>query len=288
MEIRRFGDSLLRSRPCSPFLQLLAPSPSQPRFLTREGYSSHFNLPNLKNSQRSAFATYPPIQKAYGAAAAIPESESDQSLQRGPVDPRTEDDYHTVKIGHILDEVGVERKDKFNRDRNSPIYAPRSRPQRSSNAPAGNSADIMKNALSDSYDRPWRSGAIHTQMEMPSQPPPGGAENGSGGLRRTQKFPLPLSLVMKPRAVRTIKSSPSVGRTVEVNRSRSDGLSQAIRKMEISCHANNVRRDQMKQRFHERPGMRRKRLKSERWRARFKLGFQALVGKVQAMRRQGW
>ena len=42
------------------------------------------------------------------------------------------------------------------------------------------------------------------------------------------------------------------------------------------------------QRFHERLGMRRKRLKSERWRKRFLEGFRHMVVKVKKMKAQGW
>lgn len=51
---------------------------------------------------------------------------------------------------------------------------------------------------------------------------------------------------------------------------------------------NSVRKDAQRQRFHERPGLRRKRLKSERWRKRFKEAFKGTVAKVVALKRQGW
>ena len=44
----------------------------------------------------------------------------------------------------------------------------------------------------------------------------------------------------------------------------------------------------MRQRFHEREGLKRKRLRNERWRRRFKEGFQRAVGRVVGMKRQGW
>jgi small subunit ribosomal protein MRP21 len=45
---------------------------------------------------------------------------------------------------------------------------------------------------------------------------------------------------------------------------------------------------QRRQRFHERPGLKRKRLKSERWRSRFAVGFAATVKRVQHLAQQGW
>jgi hypothetical protein len=45
---------------------------------------------------------------------------------------------------------------------------------------------------------------------------------------------------------------------------------------------------QRRQRFHERPGLKRKRLKSERWRKRFAVGFSSTVKRVQDLAKQGW
>ncbi|KAI5464999.1 hypothetical protein BGZ63DRAFT_452126 [Mariannaea sp. PMI_226] len=54
-----------------------------------------------------------------------------------------------------------------------------------------------------------------------------------------------------------------------------------------------VREQQVKtkfhsQRFHERKGLKRKRLASQRWRSRFKSGFKATVNRVLELKRQGW
>ena len=90
------------------------------------------------------------------------------------------------------------------------------------------------------------------------------------------------------RAAATIKSRPSLGRTVEVMPQQGLDLGRALRSLDINCNVNNVRQDARMQKFYERPGLKRKRLKSERWRRRFKIGFKAVVAKVKAMRRKGW
>lgn len=92
----------------------------------------------------------------------------------------------------------------------------------------------------------------------------------------------------KPRAVRTIHSRPSLGRTIEIDRERGVDLARGLSKLQYELTTNRVRRDQFRQRFHERPGLKRKRLKRERWRLRFKTSFIAIVDKVKEMRRQGW
>ena len=95
--------------------------------------------------------------------------------------------------------------------------------------------------------------------------------------------------------VPTIKAVPPpirldafIGRSEEVDPGRGLDLGRALKKLEVKCSYNNVRGDGQRQRFHERPGLKRKRLKSERWRKRFKEGFQAVVAKVQDMRNKGW
>lgn len=90
------------------------------------------------------------------------------------------------------------------------------------------------------------------------------------------------------RHMATIKSRPSLGRTVEIMPERGFDLGRALRSLEINCAVNNVRNDLQKQRFHERPGLRRKRLKSVRWRRNFRQGFKDVVAKVKTMRRKGW
>ncbi|GAB7351959.1 hypothetical protein MBLNU459_g2488t1 [Dothideomycetes sp. NU459] len=84
------------------------------------------------------------------------------------------------------------------------------------------------------------------------------------------------------------KLGPSVGRTVTVDPSRGMDVARAFNSMEASCQRNRVRADFNRQRFHERPGLKRKRLKAERWRRRFKEGFRGMVKMVNEMRKQGW
>ncbi|OBT66218.1 hypothetical protein VE03_04314 [Pseudogymnoascus sp. 23342-1-I1] len=56
----------------------------------------------------------------------------------------------------------------------------------------------------------------------------------------------------------------------------------------MSCSRNKVKQDFNRQRFHERGGMKRKRLKRERWQRRFMAGFKATISRVKEMKRQGW
>ncbi|KAL8724518.1 MAG: hypothetical protein Q9181_006788 [Wetmoreana brouardii] len=122
-----------------------------------------------------------------------------------------------------------------------------------------------------------RQGRIIRGMNMPQ------AQNAQAEQARVA-----LHIEEPTRAMATIKSRPSLGRTVEVAPERGLDLGRALRSLEINCAVNNVRGDAFKQRFHERPGLKRKRLKSVRWRRNFRQGFKAVVAKVKAMRRKGW
>ena len=97
-----------------------------------------------------------------------------------------------------------------------------------------------------------------------------------------------VTLEQAKRAKRTVRSTPSVGRTIEINPERDADFGRAVRALDIQCAVNRVRSDQARQRYHERGGAKRKRLKSERWRKLFKASFQAAVGRVKEMRRKGW
>ena len=85
-----------------------------------------------------------------------------------------------------------------------------------------------------------------------------------------------------------VKLGPSLGKSFEVIPSKGMDLSRAFRSVEMRCSANRVRAMFYDQRFHERPGLKKKRLKSQRWRSRFKQGFQAVVRRVEELRRKGW
>ena len=94
--------------------------------------------------------------------------------------------------------------------------------------------------------------------------------------------------MVRPRAVRTIVSRPSLGRTIELNAAKGVDLGRALTRLGQLTRQNRIQQDRKSQRFYERPGLKRKRLRSERYRARFKAGFLATVEKVKAMRRMGW
>ncbi|KAF2180590.1 hypothetical protein K469DRAFT_714590 [Zopfia rhizophila CBS 207.26] len=80
----------------------------------------------------------------------------------------------------------------------------------------------------------------------------------------------------------------STGRSVQLDLSKGRDLVRGLGMLNSLLARNKVKADFMRQRFHERPGLKRKRLKSQRWRARFKVGFQNVVGRVSELTRKGW
>lgn len=85
----------------------------------------------------------------------------------------------------------------------------------------------------------------------------------------------------------TLKLSPSTGRSVVIG-STGIEIGRGFKLLEQSCARNKIKADAGKQRFHERGGLKRKRLRRERWRRRFLDGFKATVGRVKQLKNQGW
>jgi small subunit ribosomal protein MRP21 len=83
-----------------------------------------------------------------------------------------------------------------------------------------------------------------------------------------------------------MRLNPTTGRMVPVG--GNTDVARAFRLLDMSCAKNKVRNDFNRQRFHERGGLKRKRLGRERWRKKFGEGFKAIVLRVKHLRRQGW
>jgi hypothetical protein len=82
--------------------------------------------------------------------------------------------------------------------------------------------------------------------------------------------------------------NPTYGRTVDLDVSRGRDIVRGIGMLGSLMARNKVKADFNKQRFHERGGLKRKRLASERWRARFKAGFKEVTGRVSELTKKGW
>ncbi|KAF2091746.1 hypothetical protein K490DRAFT_61175 [Saccharata proteae CBS 121410] len=95
-------------------------------------------------------------------------------------------------------------------------------------------------------------------------------------------------LTTPPRPEELSRVGPSVGKSVSLNTNRGQSFADGLRLLDTLVARNGVRYDLKKQAFHERPGLKRKRLARERWRKRFMTGFKQVVSRVQRLRKQGW
>ena len=80
------------------------------------------------------------------------------------------------------------------------------------------------------------------------------------------------------------RMGPSAGRSVTV---QGVDPTMAFTRLRSILSINRVRSDLFKQRFHERPGLKRKRLRRERHKKRFKEAFRRMVGVVLDMKNRG-
>ena len=65
-------------------------------------------------------------------------------------------------------------------------------------------------------------------------------------------------------------------------------LGKKLRTLDILVARNRIKYEFNVQRFHERPGLKRKRLASKRWRTSFKAKFTGAINRVNDLRAQGW
>ena len=280
MELRLFGDPLLRSR-TSPFLPFLTPSTSQLWRSTTASRQMRLLMPQSLRYTSSKFHTTS-CQRAESSSTAgdldFLEDETQSKPQQNSRPPysqrRPADDKLESRLDSLL---------------NSTFPTPNPARRRPSRSADESSETMIETAFRNSIrtrdpDKHYQE--IARKMQFPTQEMTSGGSPGIVSrdayrtLGNTQKTP--------KRATRTVRSRPSVGRTIEVDPKKGVDFGRALRNLEISCSVNRVNKDLQRQRFHERPGLKRKRLKSERWRKMFKESFRATVLRVKEMRRKGW
>jgi len=83
-----------------------------------------------------------------------------------------------------------------------------------------------------------------------------------------------------------LRLRPSTGRTIHVK--GNVDLARGFRLLQRAVSQNKIKADVRLTKFHERPALKRKRLKRERWQARFKNGFRATINRVMELKAQGW
>lgn len=94
----------------------------------------------------------------------------------------------------------------------------------------------------------------------------------------------------RPRVVEEldIHVKPRTGRTIPVNVELANDLGAKLRALDVMLARNKVKGDARMQKFYERPGLKRKRLNSTRWRKEFKGRFTAAITRVNELKMKGW
>lgn len=284
MKVRRLGDALLRSHP-PPLLSFLDPSIPLSLWSSNAAHFPSFLVSNRTPVRLRNLATKSSPIQASSTAAALLEDDPPGDPNPAPnhdkpevLSPKADSDPRTNDLLNLVDSIGLRTRSKPESNHNSTsansVFAPQLK---------RTSADAMRSAVEgdvrSSNHLQSRQGSIAAQMK--------GVEGTDTLLDQIARSDMNNRIAL-PRLRPPVRLDAFVGRSEEVDPSKGLDLGRALRKMEVKLALNNVRLDFQRQRFHERAGLKRKRLKSVRWRRRFKEGFRAVVAKVQDMRRKGW
>lgn len=97
---------------------------------------------------------------------------------------------------------------------------------------------------------------------------------------------------MDPLSRPKVRTEAVTGRTIFVKSSFGTNTAptgpQAINSLNSLVRKQGIKQKFNYQKFHERRGMKKKRLRMERWRKQFKTGFRETVKRVMELKRQGW
>ena len=277
MRAQRIGDALLRTK-SSPILAFLAPSiPLSAWAPLRGNVASHLGSSQSQGHLRCLATKTSPLNASSATAA---KEENDEAVPQLSMESDRSAASRTLLNG-LVGEV-LTSNSKFTGKNASPASPPKR-----TNPEQPTSAEIFKRALNQGARS--RAYLNEKQGQIASRLNWGDTSKTAFedfGLEDTFKNMSVSQQVNPPPA--PVRLDAFIGRSEEVDPMKGVDLARALRKLEIKCAYNNVRQDFNKQRFHERPGIKRKRLKSQRWRKRFKEGFKAVVSKVQHMRMRGW
>jgi len=108
-----------------------------------------------------------------------------------------------------------------------------------------------------------------------------------------------VDLIPDPQRLPRVHTRPIAGRTIFMEGNSPGSLisksgqgahnpQHAFQMLDRLLREQKVKSLHYKQRFYERKGMMRKRLRMERWRVRFKKGFKAAASRVLELKKQGW
>jgi len=261
MELRRAADALLRSQ-TSPLASFLSPASNVRCTTNRQlGYKGCANrqIQRLFTSSVQKKA----IRPTATTTAAPPPAEKDSIPGSDPSQPQPALEEQAKSLGWTA------------RPRPGSYTVPTLTPERERVMNGGSSASDLLATLVKSRS-PSTMDVNRMQDINPLK---------RSGLGTSQSISDGLGVYKPPR--KPLLLNPSTGRSVTIGSTGID-VAKGFRLMEMSCARNKIKSDSMKQRFHERGGLKRKRLRRERWRTRFLEGFKATVSRVKQLKHQGW
>jgi small subunit ribosomal protein MRP21 len=286
MELRTAADLLLRPQP-SPLLSLLSTS-------TRSSGRRHALLSTSKSKSFVCvscrhFSVGTPKWKP---TSAKPPRPSQFDWQRQTPSTQRENAMDSANVDMVNEAMDISPTPGISTQRKQHFKSPTARAaqtlQYTPEQMRGSSVTDAINAFQQpaSWTQPRqkaRSAAQTSQTDALLFPPP----RAEGLVPDTASQLAPMA---RPRVLHelNIHLSPGTGRTIEVDESNPTDLGLRLRQLEMLVARNRVRADTFRQKFHERGGLKRKRLASERWRKRFRIGFNNTVTRVQELRRKGW
>jgi small subunit ribosomal protein MRP21 len=271
MELRRAADALVRLH-TSPLATFLAPSTTirwTSQVQIRSKVASSRSMGRQFSCGRSQRVNWTPVT----TATPPPQKESESSSSS--MTPTAAGKESVEDVANALGWVGRRREPA-----SSPSAAAE-REEREKKFNGGTTASSLLAALNQS-NIPRRPSSGPNSFTLGRMMTPGGSSNA----REISEDVMNSQVVYKTERPQ-MKLGPSTGRTVEIG-TKSVDIGRGFALLNMNCARNKVMRDLSRQRFHERPGLKRKRLRRERWRKRFMDGFQAAVKRVTVLKKQGW
>lgn len=171
-------------------------------------------------------------------------------------------------------------------------------PPRPSRAPTS-SAEVPPNSDLPPPPPPLTASGAHPPETKPGQTHPYTAASSTGSFSfdiasivANKAAAFGQSVTSDPQSRPNIRAKAVTGRTIFVKDRMTPTTAPtpqlALNQLGRMVSQQKVKTKFFQQRFHERPGLKRKRLASERWRKRFKTGFKATVSRVLELKKQGW
>ncbi|KAK8159811.1 hypothetical protein IWX90DRAFT_441381 [Phyllosticta citrichinensis] len=308
MGVRRVGEALLRSHPTNLFSAVSRPTQQRSRLLSNRNVSRHISETSRRtfSSSTSRPQQNSPKEDDSPPRNSTKASESPSGQEQPQQDRKI---ANALSFGNILNSTlgrsGVngetkQRATSGSGSNDSKQPKPSSFDFLRSQAQKGSSLDdagtqhaaAITAQRASSTKQPsnlfnMREMLKNTVLERKQGTPPrsGAWRFPAGSASAAAAADVKHSLMEPPDVDNLPRLGPSYGRTVAVYE---NDLPGALRRMDMRVNSNGIRKAYHSQKFHERPGLKRKRLASARWRNRFMHGFRATVQTVKHLKRQGW